>query len=106
MTDVLKDAGSVDHPSPRARARRLQQASVVGVDAAYLGEVERGRANISVLTLSSRSVMARYRPVDVQPKFVAIDLAAPLLPGTVEQALHHLLEQAIDLTPFDARHRQ
>jgi hypothetical protein len=49
--------------------------------------------------------MARYRPVDTQPKFVAIDLAAQLLPGTCEHALHHLLEQAIDLTPFDARYR-
>jgi hypothetical protein len=26
-------------------------------------------------------------------------------PGTFEHALHHLLEQAIDLTPFDARYR-
>ncbi|MCZ8206221.1 transposase, partial [Gemmatimonas sp.] len=49
--------------------------------------------------------MARYRPVDTQPKFVAIDLAAQLLPGTFEHALHHLLEHAIDLTPFDARYR-
>ncbi len=49
--------------------------------------------------------MARYKPVDTQPKFVAIDLAAQLLPGTFEYALHHLLEQAIDLRPFDARYR-
>lgn len=49
--------------------------------------------------------MARYKPVDTQPKFVAIDLAAQLLPGTFEHALHHLLEHAIDLTPFDARYR-
>lgn len=49
--------------------------------------------------------MARCRPVDAQPKFVAIDLVAQLLPGTFEHALHHLLEQAIDLTPFDARYR-
>ena len=49
--------------------------------------------------------MARYKPVDTQPKFVAIDLAAQLLPGTFEHALHHLLDQAIDLTPFDARYR-
>jgi transposase len=49
--------------------------------------------------------MARYRPVDTQPTFVAIDLATQLLPGTFEHALHHLLEQAIDLTPFDARYR-
>ena len=49
--------------------------------------------------------MARYKPVDTQPKFIAIDLAAQLLPGTFEHALHHLLEHAIDLTPFDARYR-
>lgn len=49
--------------------------------------------------------MARYRPVDTQPKLIPIDLAAQLLPGTFEHALHHLLEQAIDLTPFDARYR-
>ena len=49
--------------------------------------------------------MARYKPVDTQPKFIAIDLAAQLLPGTFEHALHHLLESAIDLTPFDARYR-
>jgi hypothetical protein len=34
-----------------------------------------------------------------------VDLAAQLLPGTFEHALHHLLEHAIDLTPFDARYR-
>ncbi len=49
--------------------------------------------------------MTRYKPDDTQPKFVAVDLAAQLLPGTFEHALHHLLEQAIDLTPFDARYR-
>lgn len=49
--------------------------------------------------------MARYKPVDTQPKFVAIDLVAQLLPGTFEHALHHLLEHAIDLSPFDARYR-
>jgi transposase len=49
--------------------------------------------------------MARDKPVDTQPTFVAIDLAAQLLPGTFEHALYHLLEQAILLTPFDARYR-
>jgi transposase len=49
--------------------------------------------------------MARYKPVDTNPKFLPIDLAAQLLPGTLEHALHHLLESAIDLTPFDARYR-
>jgi transposase len=49
--------------------------------------------------------MARYKPIDTQPKFIPVDLAAQLLPGTFEHALHHLLEHAIDLTPFDARYR-
>lgn len=31
--------------------------------------------------------MARSKPVDTQPMFVAIDLAAPLLPATYEDAL-------------------
>ncbi len=49
--------------------------------------------------------MARHKPVDTQPRLVAIDLVAQLLPGTFEHALHHLLEQAIELTPFDAWYR-
>ncbi len=49
--------------------------------------------------------MARYRHIDTQPKFLPIDLARQLLPGTFEHAVHHLLEQAIDLSAFDARFR-
>lgn len=49
--------------------------------------------------------MARYKYIDTQPKLLPVDLAAQLLPGTFEHALHHLLEHAIDLTPFDARYR-
>jgi transposase len=49
--------------------------------------------------------MARYKPVDTQPELIPIDLAAQLLPGTIEHVLHHLLESAIDLTAFDARYR-
>lgn len=49
--------------------------------------------------------MARYKPIDLQPKLIPVDLAAQLLPGTFEHALHHLLEHAIDLPPFDARYR-
>jgi transposase len=49
--------------------------------------------------------MARYKHVDTQPKLLPVDLAAQLLPGTFEHALHHLLEHAIDLAPFDARFR-
>jgi len=49
--------------------------------------------------------MARYKLIDTQPKFLPVDLAAQLLPGTFEHALHHLLDHAIDLTPFDARYQ-
>jgi transposase len=49
--------------------------------------------------------MARYKQIDTQPKFLPVDLARQLLPGTFEHAVHHLLEHAIDLTPFDARFR-
>lgn len=49
--------------------------------------------------------MARYKPIDTHPKLIPVDLAAQLLPGTFEHALHHLLEHAIDLAPFDARYR-
>jgi len=49
--------------------------------------------------------MARYKHVDTQPTFRPVELAAQLLPGTFEHALHHLLEHALDLTPFAARYR-
>ncbi|MGH2907652.1 MAG: IS1182 family transposase [Solirubrobacterales bacterium] len=49
--------------------------------------------------------MARYKRIDTNPKFLPIDLARQLLPGTFEHALNHLLEHAIDLSSFDARFR-
>ena len=49
--------------------------------------------------------MARYKHIDTNPKFLAVDLARQLLPGTFEHAVHPLLEHAIDLTRFDARFR-
>jgi len=49
--------------------------------------------------------MARYKHIDTQPKFLPVDLARQLLPGTFEHAVHHLVEHEIDLTPFDARFR-
>ena len=47
--------------------------------------------------------MARYKQLDTNPQFVAIDLARQLLPGTFEHALNHLLDHAVDLAHFDAR---
>lgn len=47
--------------------------------------------------------MARYKYIDTNPKFLPVDLARQLLPGTFEHALNHLLDHAIDLSSFDAR---
>jgi len=47
--------------------------------------------------------MARYKEVDTQPRFLPIDLARQLLPGSFEHALNHLLDQELDLSSFDAR---
>ena len=49
--------------------------------------------------------MARYKYIDTNPRFLPVDLARQLLPGTFEHALNHLLEHAIDLSAFDARFR-
>jgi transposase len=47
--------------------------------------------------------MARYKQIDTSPRFLAVDLEAQLLPGTLEHALNHLLDHEIDLSGFDAR---
>jgi transposase len=47
--------------------------------------------------------MPRYKVINTNPQFLAIDLARQLLPGTFEHALNHLLDHAIDLSHFDAR---
>jgi transposase len=49
--------------------------------------------------------MARYKHIDTSPRFLPVDLAAQLLPGTFEHAAHHLLHEAVDLARFDARFR-
>jgi transposase len=49
--------------------------------------------------------VARYKYIDTNPRFLAVDLARQLLPGTFEHALHHLLDHEIDLSAFDARFR-
>lgn len=51
---------------------------------------------------SSSPAIARYKPIDTRPTFPPVDLTEQLLPGTFENALHRLLDYAIDLTPFDA----
>jgi transposase len=49
--------------------------------------------------------MARYKYIDANPRFLAVALAKQRRPGTFEHALNHLLEGAIDLSPFDGRFR-
>ena len=49
--------------------------------------------------------MARYKYIDTNPRFLAVDLARQLLPGTFEHALNHLLDHAIDLSHFDVRYQ-
>jgi transposase len=49
--------------------------------------------------------MARYKHIDTQPKFLPVDLAQQLLPGTFEHAVDHLLEHVLDLSHFDVRFR-
>jgi transposase len=48
--------------------------------------------------------MARYKYIDANPRFLAVDLARQLLPGTFEHALNHLLD-TLDLSAFDARYQ-
>ena len=49
--------------------------------------------------------MARYKHIDISPRFLAVDLERQLLPGTFEHALHWLIEHELDLSGFDARFR-
>lgn len=57
----------------------------------------------SIYLLDRGLRMARYKYIDTKPRFLAVDLARQLLPGTFEHALNYLLDHAIDLSHFDAR---
>lgn len=46
--------------------------------------------------------MARYKPIDTSPRFIAVDLQRQLLPGSFEYALNHLIDHELDLSSFDA----
>ena len=48
--------------------------------------------------------MARYKHIDTNPRFLAVDLQQQLLPGTFEHAMNHLIDHELDLTGFDARY--
>ena len=47
--------------------------------------------------------MARFKPIDMSPRFFAVDLHAQVLPGTFEYALCHLIDHELDLAELDAR---
>lgn len=49
--------------------------------------------------------MARFKHIDTNPRFLPVDLARQLLPGTFEHAVNHLRDHAVDLSSFDARFR-
>ena len=48
--------------------------------------------------------MARYKPVDTSPRFLAVDLSKQLLPGSFEHALNHLIDHELDVSGFDNRY--
>jgi transposase len=47
--------------------------------------------------------MPRYKPVDRSPRFVAVDPAAQILPGSFEHALCVLIDEEVGLEGFEAR---
>ena len=49
--------------------------------------------------------MARYKHIDTSPRLIAVDLQQQLLPGTIEHALHYLLDHQIDLTALDSNYK-
>ena len=49
--------------------------------------------------------MARYKTIDLSPRFLAVDLEKQLIPGSFAHAVHHLLDRDFDLSGFDARYR-
>ena len=49
--------------------------------------------------------MARYKPIDTSPRFLAVDLERQLIPGSFEHALNYLIDHELDLSGFDARYR-
>lgn len=47
--------------------------------------------------------MARFKPIDMSPRFLAVDLHSQVLPGTFEYALCHLIDHEFDLSELEAR---
>lgn len=49
--------------------------------------------------------MARYKPVDCNPRLLPVVLSEQIQPGTFEFALDHLVDHELDLSALDARFR-
>lgn len=47
--------------------------------------------------------MARFKPIDMSPRFLAVDLHSQVLPGTFEFALCRLIDHEFDLSELEAR---
>jgi hypothetical protein len=49
--------------------------------------------------------MARFKPIDMSPKFIPVDFSRQILSGSFEYALCHLIDREIDLSELEARYR-
>jgi hypothetical protein len=50
--------------------------------------------------------MARYKPYDLkQVTLVPVSFKDQILPGSFEYALNEIIEEHIDMTPFEARYK-
>ena len=75
--------------------------------------VEKPRANLAVHRRAGNALLARCgrhtardKYIDTNPGRIPVDLAKQLLPGTIERAVHRLLEHELDLSGFDAWRRR
>ena len=49
--------------------------------------------------------MARFKQVNMPPRFLPMVLEEQLIPGTFEHALHALIDSESDLTPLAAKYK-
>lgn len=47
--------------------------------------------------------MARFKPVDMSPRFLPVVLEQQIVPGTFEHALHVLIDTEFGLSPLRAK---
>ncbi|WP_413699091.1 hypothetical protein ACLKMH_16305 [Psychromonas sp. KJ10-10] len=59
--------------------------------------------DLIVIIRSELNVMANYKPdLSCQSKFIPIDFAQQIIPGTFEYALSHIVDKHLDLSSFDS----